>query len=134
MKGRTHVIARDGATAVMEEYAANRERAIATLKLRHSVRVQQVEQKLKRDLRELKDGELQKMCVLQTHPALLFVRGNYCCMAQTHINRYALAPKLVVREASTQGSEGEDLQLLEKKFTIDRKMHALQQVGVEILL
>jgi hypothetical protein len=40
----------------------------------------------------------------------------------------------VVREASNQGSEGEDLQLREKKFSIDRKMHALQQVGTEMLL
>jgi hypothetical protein len=50
--------------------------------------------------------------------------------------RYALAPKLVIRETSNQGSQGgeaatgtsEDLQLREKMFSIDRKMHALQQV------
>jgi hypothetical protein len=68
MKGRTHVVARDSASAVMDEYAANRERAIGTLKQRHHVRLQQVEQKLKRDLRELKDGELQKMCVFVHAP------------------------------------------------------------------
>ncbi len=46
-----------------------------------------------------------------------------------------MAPKLVIREKSNQGSQGEsatgvteDLQLREKMFSIDRKMHALQQV------
>ena len=62
VKGRTNVVARDSASAVMDEYNHNRERAICTLKQRFNVRLQQVEQKLKRDLRELKDGELQKMC------------------------------------------------------------------------
>jgi hypothetical protein len=62
VKGRTNVVARDSASAVMDEYNHNRERAIGTLKQRFNVRLQQVEQKLKRDLRELKDGELQKMC------------------------------------------------------------------------
>ena len=61
MKSRTHVVARDSASAVMDEYHHNRERAVATLRQRFSVRLQQVEQKLKRDLRELKDGELQKV-------------------------------------------------------------------------
>ena len=50
---------------------------------------------------------------------------------------YALAPKLVLREASNQGSQGgeaaEDLQLREKMFSIDRKMHALQQVTSRLL-
>jgi hypothetical protein len=47
-----------------------------------------------------------------------------------------LAPKLVIRETLNQGSQGgeaatgisEDLQLREKMFSIDRKMHALQEV------
>jgi hypothetical protein len=61
MKGRTQVIARESVSAVMDEYHSNRERAIGTLKQRFTVRLQQIDQKLKRDLRELKDGELQKM-------------------------------------------------------------------------
>jgi hypothetical protein len=64
MKGRTHAVAtREKSSAVMDEYAHNRERAVGTLKQRFGVRLQQLQQKLKRDLRELKDGELQKMCV-----------------------------------------------------------------------
>jgi len=55
------VVARESASAVMDEYTANRERAFATLKQRFNIRIQQIEQKLKRDLRELKDGELQKV-------------------------------------------------------------------------
>ena len=49
-------------------------------------------------------------------------------------DRYALAPKLVIREPSSQSGEAEDLQMKEKKFCIDRKMHALQQVGTEMML
>jgi hypothetical protein len=66
MKGRTHVVARESASALMNEYSANRERAFATLKQRFNIRIQQIEQKLKRDLRELKDGELQKMYALMS--------------------------------------------------------------------
>lgn len=64
MRLRTHVVAKENASAVMDEYSSNRERAFATLKQRFNVRIQQIEQKLKRDLRELKDGEMQKVYVI----------------------------------------------------------------------
>jgi len=47
-----------------------------------------------------------------------------------------LAPKLVIREGWNQENDGgaDDLRLRERKFSIDRKMHALQQVGVWLVM
>ncbi len=84
IKGRSGTIARDSASAVMDEYASNRERAICTLKQRLSVRVQQIEQRLKRDVRELKDGELQKvhMC------AYTYIHTYTCIHTHTHTHTH----------------------------------------------
>jgi hypothetical protein len=95
MKSRTHVIARDSSSALIDEYHHNRERAVTTLKQRFSVRLQQVEQKLKRDLRELKDGELQKVyaaCTVQ-----LF--GRAAVLLHTH----AVAPGTLWRRNLSSG-------------------------------
>ncbi len=78
MKSRTHVVARDSSSALMDEYHHNRERAVTTLKQRFSVRLQQVEQKLKRDLRELKDGELQKVYAVCTALFSVLAAPPFC--------------------------------------------------------
>ena len=88
MKGRSGTIARESASAVMDEYASNRERAICTLKQRLSVRLQQIEQRLKRDVRELKDGELQKV---HMH-VYTYIHTHACIHTHTHAYTHIHTP------------------------------------------
>lgn len=72
--------------------------------------------------------------ILGLHPSSKEIISMCLPRADIVWNSYALAPKLVIREASSSGEANgaADMQLREKQFSVDRKMRALQQVGHDL--